>query len=113
MQSSGMTYADISRASGVDPSQVGRICKGDFKTFSGNLVQICRVLKVRIPRIEPRTEIDEGWQRVHASVSKICRDNPEGAVLIGRVLDAIADLQVAPGSDAATGRCSTAHLATA
>jgi hypothetical protein len=26
-------------------------------------------------------------------MNRICRDNPDGALLIGRVLDAIADLQ--------------------
>lgn len=88
-----MSYADVARATGVDPSQVGRICKGDFKTFSDNLMQICRVLKVKVPRISPKEDVDTEWSKVHASVSRICREYPDGADLIGRVLDAIADLQ--------------------
>lgn len=93
MASDPISFADIARATGVNPSQVGRICKGDFKTFSDNLVQVCRVLKVTIPRISPKEDIDKEWSKVHASVSRICREHPDGAKLIGRVLDAIADLQ--------------------
>lgn len=93
MANDPMSYADIARATGVDPSQVGRICKGDFKTFSDNLVQICRILKVKVPRISPKEDVDREWSKVHASVSRICREHPDGAKLIGRVLDAIADLQ--------------------
>jgi transcriptional regulator with XRE-family HTH domain len=88
-----MSYADIARATGVDPSQVSRICKGDFKTFSDNLVQICRVLKIKVPRISPKEDINKEWSKVHASVDRICREHPDGAKLIGRVLDAIAGLQ--------------------
>lgn len=93
MANDPMSYADIARATGVDPSQVGRICKGDFKTFGDNLVQICRILKVKVPRISPKEDVDREWSKVHASVSRICREHPDGAKLIGRVLDAIADLQ--------------------
>jgi len=93
MADNPVSYADISRATGVDPSQVSRICKGDFRTFSDNLVQICRVLKVKIPRIAPTDDVDREWSKVHSSVNRICREHPDGAKLIGRVLDAIADLQ--------------------
>jgi transcriptional regulator with XRE-family HTH domain len=88
-----ISYADLARATGVDPSQVGRICRGDFKTFSDNLMQICRVLKVKVPRISPKEDVDREWSKVYASVSRICREHPNGAKLLRRALDAIADLQ--------------------
>ena len=43
----GLSYADIARRSGVDPGQVSRICRGEIKTLSANVMQICTILNVR------------------------------------------------------------------
>src|SRR3546814_20766943 len=51
----GFSHAEIGRISNVHPSQVGRICDGGFRTFSHNVVQICKVLDVAIPRLAATT----------------------------------------------------------
>jgi len=93
---SSLSKADIGRLAAVHPSQVGRICTGEFKTISNNVVQVCRVLKVRVPRILEDPDMDTEWAQANASLRRIWDQTPERAVVIRRVLDAIADLH-APG----------------
>ena len=89
------TNAEIGRTARVHPSQVGRICAGDFKTFSHNVVQICKVLGVRVPRLEPRTsKADPAWTRAQSSMRKIWDETPEGAHAIARMLDAVAEIRL-------------------
>lgn len=42
------SYAEIAARADVHPSQVSRICRGEFRTASPNLVQICRAIGVPI-----------------------------------------------------------------
>lgn len=86
-----ISFADISKISGVDPSQVGRICKGTFKTFSHNVVRVCNALDVTIPQIKPAV-IEKELSKAHSSLLKIWDRTPEGAVKLRRMLDTIAQL---------------------
>lgn len=89
-----LTNAELGRMSRVHPSQVGRICAGGFKTFSHNVVQICKALDVKVPRLEPKqTGMTPEWAQAMSSMRRIWDDTPEGAQVIKRMLDAIADLQ--------------------
>jgi hypothetical protein len=93
--SKGLTYAELGRISLVHPSQVGRICEGRFKTFSHNVVQVCKALEIKIPRLEPnRSAMTPEWAEAMSSMRKIWDDTPEGAQVITRMLDAIADLKI-------------------
>jgi len=90
----GLSKAEIGRRSKVHPSQVSRICSGNFKTLSQSVVQICMTLDVSVPRPEPMAdELDPDWARVQSSMRKIWDETPEGAKTIARMLDAIAELQ--------------------
>ncbi|MES2451927.1 MAG: helix-turn-helix transcriptional regulator [Pseudomonadota bacterium] len=92
--SKGLTYSELGKIALVHPSQVGRICEGRFKTFSHNVVQVCKALGVRVPRLEPRQSgMAPEWARAVSSMRRIWDDTPEGAQVISRVLDAIADLK--------------------
>lgn len=91
---SGRSKAEIGRLASVHPSQVGRICTGDFKTVSANVVQVCRVLGVKVPKIVESAKIDPEWAKANASLRRIWDHTPQGAATIRRVLDAIADLRV-------------------
>ncbi len=53
-----LSYADLANMARVHASQVNRICSGDFKTFSHNVVQICKILKVKVPRLEEEEDMD-------------------------------------------------------
>ncbi|WP_017996756.1 helix-turn-helix domain-containing protein [Rhizobium leguminosarum] len=50
---SGYSYSDIARISAVNQGQVSRICRGQFKTASGNVMQICMMLGVDAKLDEP------------------------------------------------------------
>lgn len=90
---SGLSNAEISRISGVHQSQVGRICGGQFKTFSFNVVQICKVLDVSLPRIAlPVSNDDPFWAQVQSSVRNLWDETPEGAKAIAQMIDAVAKL---------------------
>lgn len=92
----GLSKAEIGRQSNVHPSQVSRICSGNFKTFSQNVVQICKALNISTPRLEPTADgLDPDWVRVQSSMRRIWDETPEGAKTIARMLDAVADLQAA------------------
>ncbi len=60
----GATYADISRLSGVEQSQVHKICNGHFRSLTSNVMQICTTLDIRLP--EASTGDYEG--RLYAAV---------------------------------------------
>src|SRR3546814_18615878 len=66
-----LSYADLAKITSVHASQVSRICSGDFKTFSNNVVQICKALKIRVPRIDEEDDVDIEWAKVHASLRRI------------------------------------------
>ncbi|MBN9074600.1 MAG: helix-turn-helix transcriptional regulator [Rhizobiales bacterium] len=96
-----LSYADLAKMASVHASQVSRICAGDFKTFSNNVVQICKILKIKVPRLEEEDDMDTEWAKAHASLRRIWDETPEGAVTIRRLLDAIADLRASlPADDA-------------
>ena len=97
---SKLSKADLGRLASVHPSQVGRICTGDFKTISNNVVQVCRVLKVKVPKVDEEIEIDTEWAKANASLRRIWDHTPEGAAIIRRILDAIADLRAPEAGEA-------------
>ncbi|MEG3159354.1 hypothetical protein U1763_02455 [Sphingomonas sp. LB2R24] len=99
LKSSGLSFAEIGKLSDVDASQVGRICKGNFKTLSHNLVQVCNVLKVSIPTVSPKA-MDRDLAIAHSSLIKIWDQTPQGARIIRRMLDSIAELQTAHADEA-------------
>ena len=91
---SGLTYAQIGRMAGVHPSQVTRICRGNFKTLSHNVVQICNALNVAV---SPSSLIDSStapeWAQALASLERLWDQTPEGANRVARALEAIAELR--------------------
>ncbi len=91
---SKLSKADLGRLANVHPSQVGRICAGHFKTISNNVVQICKVLNVKVPKVDEEISMDAEWAKANASLRRIWNHTPEGAAIIRRVLDAIADLRL-------------------
>lgn len=88
---SKLSNAEISRISGVHQSQVGRICNGQFKTFSFNVVQICKVLDVALPREAfPIAAEDRSWAEVQSSMKELWDETPEGAKAIAQMIKAVA-----------------------
>lgn len=93
----GLSQADIARISRVHPSQVARICSGQFKTISHNVMQICKALGVG-SREQDADEFAPEWTAAKSSMRRLWDETPEGALAIAKLLNAIADLHAArPG----------------
>lgn len=88
---SKLTNTEIGRISGVHQSQVGRICAGQFKTYSFNVVQICKVLDVPLPRATTAVaDEDPAWAKVQSSIRELWDETPEGARAIAQMIEAVA-----------------------
>ena len=99
----GISNAQIAAATGVDPGQVSKICRGKFETVNSSLVKICNVLgvslelelpasaPVRRPAAAENTEDVAAWGQLETSVRRAWDNTPEGAARLARVLDAIAE----------------------
>lgn len=90
----GLSNAEIGKLAAVHPSQVGRICSGDVRTITGNVVQVCKVLGLSVETVDrPAEKDDQSWARLEASVRTLWDRTPEGAEKIIRMLDTIALLK--------------------
>lgn len=91
---SGRNLTEIGALADVHPSQVGRIAAGHFKTFSYNVVRICSVLGVDVPRVDlARGSTLGDLVGVEKGLQRIWDQTPEGARAILRLLKAVEDLQ--------------------
>ena len=92
-RSSGLSYTNIGTLARVDVSQVSRICRGQFKTLSQNVMQICKVLGVEVDTFEIElpcknvlpSVLEDGvlevWDRTAADAERIVRFLHELAAL--------------------------------
>ena len=85
------SVADLARRSEVHESQVSRICRGEFRTFGGNVVQICKTLNIAatVPARVGDTD-DADWALLEASLRKAWDRTPEGAARLAKVIEAVA-----------------------
>lgn len=90
----GLSYAEIARRTGVDPAQVNRICKGQFKSLSENVMQICMFLGIPEPH-RPLTSVDLDRHRrqLEAGVLEMWDRTPQDAERILRLLRQLTDLR--------------------
>ena len=84
--------AEIARAANVDPSQVSRICRGEFRTITYNVVQVCKELgiEMEVPS-KPRGVDDLSWRRLEASMRGLWDQTSEDAQRIATILESIAE----------------------
>ena len=87
----GMSLAEVGHQAGVHPSQVGRIFQGNFRTFSHNVMRVCRTLNVSIDD-GAGAPPDANRRRVEMSVERILDGTPENALKVSRLLESVADL---------------------
>ncbi|MEM1195663.1 MAG: helix-turn-helix transcriptional regulator [Pseudomonadota bacterium] len=89
-----LSNSEISRLSGVDPSQVSRICRGEFKTLSDSVVQICKALRIEVETISTDPALDDpAWLKIEASIRAIWDKTPEDAEKIARLIQTIGQLR--------------------
>lgn len=94
-----MSYAELGRVAKVDSSQVSRICRGEFTTLTGNVLQICSVLGVDPGSLEPPTarqptigEKEKLARAAAQSVLTLWDRTPNGARRVAKFLEDIVIL---------------------
>ena len=86
-----LTAAEIGRLAGVHPSQVGRICRGEFRTMSHNVVEICRVLGLDPAAAKP-TARDAAWAQVERNLRELWEESPDRARRMAKLMEAMTRL---------------------
>ena len=71
---------------------MGRICRGEFRTTSNNVVQVCRVLGLPLERLPDPAAGDAAWLRLMASMREVWDRTPQGAETLVRLLQAVAEI---------------------
>ena len=87
-----LTATEIGRLAGVHPSQVGRICRGEFRTMSHNVVEICRVLGLDPKAAVPATKADAAWAQVQRNLRELWEESPDRAKRMTKLMEAITTL---------------------
>lgn len=89
-----LSRAEIAEISHVHASQVSRICRGEFKTISHNVVQVCTALGLEVEAVKvPATKADASWSKIKNSARSVWDNSPEGAEKIVRILETIGELR--------------------
>ena len=94
---SGLNYSEIGDLCDVHPSQVSRICRGDFKTLSHNVMQICGALGVDAPGSAQSQGADPTAHKLTESVFAMWDRTPADAERIVRLLDRLREFRSAAG----------------
>lgn len=87
----GLRHADLAASAGVDVSQVSRICRGDFRRISENVMRICTELEIEVPGA-PRAQADPLARRLQAEVLNVWDKTPEGARHLMRLMQELSAL---------------------
>jgi transcriptional regulator with XRE-family HTH domain len=87
-----LTAAEIGRLAGVHPSQVGRICRGEFRTMSHNVVEICRVLGLDPIAAKPATKSDAAWAQLERNLRELWEESPDRARRMAKLMEAMTKL---------------------
>ncbi len=90
-----LSYSEIGRNCGVHSSQVSRICRGNFKTISHNVVQVCKELglEMTVVAFDPRRDI--GWSKVEASARRLWEKSDKNADQFAKLFEVIGRLRPA------------------
>jgi transcriptional regulator with XRE-family HTH domain len=99
------SMAEIARATGVDPGQTSRICSGDFRTLSHNVMQICTFLGIDA---RPVTLADAREQplpdKLVGAVAALWDGSPRGAETLINLLQQLAKFQKGRAQNSAQTR---------
>jgi transcriptional regulator with XRE-family HTH domain len=99
-EAAGLSYSDLAAAAGVHHSQVSRICRGQFVTLTGNVLQICVALGIDPHLLKPDAELlpsehlveQKLRNKVVESALAMWDRTPEGADRLVRLFGDLVDL---------------------
>lgn len=92
----GWSRSETARRSGVDASQVSRICRGQFATTSQNLVQICNTLDIDLHHLKGG-HIDHA-RRITRAILGFWDKTPADAERILRLIGDLRALRAVSGA---------------
>ena len=96
---SSLSYAEIARTSRVHTSQVSRICRGQFKTLSHNVLQICKVIGLETEVVKSaEVTKNQHARKLTQSILGVWDQTPADAKRIERFLRDLAQLRSPPPS---------------
>ncbi|MCA6108972.1 helix-turn-helix domain-containing protein [Bradyrhizobium cenepequi] len=87
------TTTDLARNTGVHQSQVSRIIRGDFKTLSSNVLQICITLGVEIDARREGDQDEDDRRQIASSAMAIWNGTHQDAGIVVSLLLEIAKLR--------------------
>ena len=94
VSNSGLSFSEIGKLADVDAAQTSRICRGQFKTLSANVRQICITLDINPEKaIGESGTIDAQKRRLMRGVMAIWDKTPEDADRIVKLLKEIENLR--------------------
>lgn len=100
----GLSFAEVARKTGVHESQVSRICRGEFKTRSHNVMQICMLLGIDLFGGASGGRAD-AVRQFDRTLLELWDKTPEDARRIVALLRQLADLRRRPArSKTGTGQ---------
>jgi hypothetical protein len=91
-----LSYAALGRLSGVDAAQAFRVCRGEFRTLSHNVMKICNALDVGPFTDDARSREPVGGQDSKRLVNELMATwdhTAAGADRLLRLLTAIRQIQ--------------------
>lgn len=88
-----VNYSEIGRKAGVHPSQASRICRGEFKSVSQNVVQICSALGIVIDGFAAAETSDPATAMLIRSVLNVWKGTREDAAKVAELLDGLASFR--------------------
>jgi predicted XRE-type DNA-binding protein len=93
VEQQSVSFAEIARSTQIHPSQVSRICRGEFKTMSWNLVQICTFLGVEGFATSSPKRSEPARQRLERSVVALWDQTPADADRLIKLMRNLADIR--------------------
>lgn len=90
----GMSSRQIAESTNIDPGQVSRICRGQFKTASASVMQICMLLNVTVDGLGSEQQAQGDHQRrLEQGIVAIWDRTPEDAQRILKLLHQLAEFR--------------------
>ena len=86
MVSQGHRQQDVEKLCNVPQYQISRILKGKRARMSPAVEALCRYAKIDLSTVRPTTPAE---QRVSRAVRQALADNPHGAEVLARIIEAL------------------------
>jgi predicted XRE-type DNA-binding protein len=98
LASRALTQTAIGKALGIHPSQVSRICAGQFQRMTGNALRVCKYanqVEAKLLAARARSGVVNDLE---GKLAQLLMVSPEAALAVGGLIDALLDASYGGGS---------------